>query len=74
MIENIKEKETRLNDKINQFREKQAMKKFFNDLIKMHKVKQDLKNKEIMRKYLIKWKNVVDDMNKRKKIIEKLKR
>ena len=74
LIENIKEKETRLNDKINQFREKQAMKKFFNDLIKMHKVKQDLKNKEIMRKYLIKWKNVVDDMNKRKKIIEKLKR
>ena len=74
LIENIKEKETRLNDKINQFREKQAMKKFFNDLIKMHKEKQDLKNKEIMRKYLIKWKNVVDDMNKRKKIIEKLKR
>ena len=74
LIENIKEKETRLNDKINQFREKQAMKKFFNDLIKMHKVKQDLKNKEIMRKYLIKWENVVDDMNKRKKIIEKLKR
>ena len=74
LIENIKEKETRLNDKINQFREKQAMKKFFNDLIKMHKEKQDLKNKEIMRKYLIKWENVVDDMNKRKKIIEKLKR
>ena len=74
LIENIKEKETRLNDKINQFREKQVMKKFFNDLIKMHKEKQDLKNKEIMRKYLIKWKNVVDDMNKRKKIIEKLKR
>ena len=74
LIENIKEKEKRLNDKINKFREKQAMKKFFNDLIKMHKVKQDLKNKEIMRKYLIKWKNVVDDMNKRKKIIEKLKR
>ena len=74
LIENIKEKETRLNDKINQFREKQAMKKFFNDLIKLHKEKQDLKNKEIMRKYLIKWENVVDDMNKRKKIIEKLKR
>ena len=74
LIENIKEKEKRLNDKINQFREKQAMKKFFNDLIKMHKEKQDLKNKEIMRKYLIKWENVVDDMNKRKKIIEKLKR
>ena len=74
LIENIKEKEKRLNDKINKFREKQAMKKFFNDLIKLHKEKQDLKNKEIMRKYLIKWKNVVDDMNKRKKIIEKLKR
>ena len=74
LIENIKEKEKRLNDKINKFREKQAMKKFFNDLIKLHKEKQDLKNKEIMRKYLIKWENVVDDMNKRKKIIEKLKR
>ena len=55
LIENIKEKEKRLNDKINKFREKQAMKKFFNDLIKLHKEKQDLKNKEIMRKYLIKW-------------------
>ena len=74
LIENIKEQENELNGRINKFKEKQAMKKFFNDLKKLHKINKELKNKEKLKNYLNKWKNIVDDMNRRKKIIEKLKR
>ena len=74
LIENIKEQENEINERINKFKEKNAMKKFFNDLLKFHKMNKDLKNKEKMKNYLLKWKNIIDDMNKRRKIIEKLKR
>ena len=67
LIENSKDIENELNNRINKFKEKQAMKKFFNDLMKLHKI-------EKMRNYLMKWKDTVDDMNRKKKIIEKLKR
>ena len=72
VIEKIKEQENELNDIINKFKEKQAKKNFFNDLIKMHKINKELKNKEKLKNYLMKWKNIIDDMNKRKKILEKL--
>ena len=72
LIEKIKEQENELNDIINKFKEKQAKKNFFNDLIKMHKINKELKNKEKLKNYLTKWKNIIDDMNKRKKILEKL--
>ena len=74
LIENKKEQENEINGRINKFKEKNAMKKFFNDLLKFHKMNKDLKNKEKMKNYLLKWKNIIDDMNKRRKIIEKLKR
>ena len=74
LIENIKEQENEINARINKFKEKNAMKKFFNDLLNIHKMNKDLKNKEKMKNYLLKWKNIIDDMNKRRKIIEKLKR
>ena len=77
-LNKIKEKDKKeekiLNDKIKQFREKQAMKKFFNDLIKLHKMNKDTKNKESLKNNLIKWKNIKDDFNERKKIINKLKK
>ena len=77
-IDKIKEKgddeENKLNDKINNFKENQAKKKFFNDLKKLHKLNKDLKNKEILKDNINNWKNINDEINKRKKILDKLKR
>ena len=78
VLDKIKEKgddeENKLNDKINNFKENQAKKKFFNDLKKLHKLNKDLKNKEILKDNINNWKNINDEINKRKKILDKLKR
>ena len=72
--EKEKDEENKMDDKINNFREQQAKKKFFNDLMKLHKENKDLKDKEKLKENLNKWKDINDELKKRKKILDKLKR
>ena len=58
----LKNEEEKLNDKIKDFQEKQAKKKFLNDLIKAHRLNKILNN----------IKNNIDDKNK-KDVLDKLK-
>ena len=60
--EKFKNEEEKLNDKIKDFQEKQAKKKFLNDLIKAHRLNKILNN----------IKNNIDDKNK-KDVLDKLK-
>ena len=69
------EEEKKLNDTINKFKETQAKKNFFKELKKIHDIiKSNKALKEKLKNNLIKWKNIKDDINKRNKIINKLKK